>query len=191
MYVAVNTVANTISLVPVKPASTPAAMNTNGNQYSIWPVKNTDFHLVNLATNKLIAKASNITIPISVPNWAPISTLVVWAAVGMIVLNAVAIPSIEFPVIRPVPVERIKKPIAVIAVPRITSEADFFWIIKPIQAINARNMAPCPNISLIIKFKTLIKILLNFLIYMSLDKPKFFLQLPSCPWSCLIQLQEP
>ena len=73
----------------------------------------------------------------------------------MIVLNAVAIPSIEFPVIRPVPVDRIKKPIAVIAVPRITSEADFFWIIKPIQAINARNIAPCPNISLIIKFKTM------------------------------------
>ena len=54
------------------------------------------------------------------------STDTVSFAVGIIVLNAVAIPFIEFPVIILVPVDNIKKPIAVIIVPRTISVKDFF-----------------------------------------------------------------
>ena len=53
IYTAVNTAANPINLPPVNPASTPAAINTNGNQYNICPVKKIDFHFVKRATNTL------------------------------------------------------------------------------------------------------------------------------------------
>ena len=56
----------------------------------------------------------------------PMSTVFDSTARGTIVLKAVDIPSIELPVIRPVPVDRIKKPTAVMTVPRIISEKDFF-----------------------------------------------------------------
>ena len=54
------------------------------------------------------------------------STVFDSTARGTIVLKAVDIPSIELPVIRPVPVDRINKPTAVMTVPRIISEKDFF-----------------------------------------------------------------
>ena len=115
-----------ISLPPVRPASTPAAIKTYGNQYNICPVRKMDFQRVKRAMNRLMAKAAIITIPISVPYIVPMSTVFDSTARGTIVLKAVDIPSIELPVIRPVPVDRIKKPTAVMTVPRIISEKDFF-----------------------------------------------------------------
>ena len=107
IYTAVNTAANPINLPPVNPASTPAAINTNGNQYNICPVKKIDFHFVKRATNTLTANAMIITIPICVPNSAPISTVLLATALGVTALKAAEIPSIELPVIKPVPQDRI------------------------------------------------------------------------------------
>ena len=98
-----------------------------------------------------MANATIMTIPISVPNSAPMSTEVDSTACGITVLNAVAMPSMELPVIRPVPVLSTKKPIAVITVPRTTSENGFFCNSRPIIAISAKKIAPCPNISLMMK----------------------------------------
>ena len=67
MYAAVKIAARIISFPPVNPASTPAAMNTYGNQYSMCPVRKMDFHLVKRANNRLNANAIIITIPICVP----------------------------------------------------------------------------------------------------------------------------
>ena len=180
IYKPVNTAAKPINLPPVKPASTPAAINTNGNQYNIWPVKNTDFHFVKRATKILNAKPISITTPICVPYSAPISTEAGAAALpGIKVLNVAIIPSIDFPVIKPVPVFSTKKPIAVIRVPLTISDGFFFCKIKPTIATRARKIAPCPKISLIIKFKTdifSISFHLNFIAENSCNL-KFYLRL--------------
>ena len=91
--------------------------------------------------------------PISVPYSAPMSTDVVSTAWGITVLKAAMMPSIELPVIRPVPVDRMKKPMAVVIVPRTISEKGFFCKIRPMQAIRARKIAPWPKISLTMKFR--------------------------------------
>lgn len=85
-----------------------------------------DFHLVKRATRILMANARIMTMPISVPKSAPMSTEVDSTACGMIVLKAVEMPSMELPVMSPVPVDRTKKPTAVMMVPRTISENDFF-----------------------------------------------------------------
>ena len=59
------------------------------------------------ATNTLTANAMIITIPICVPNSAPISTVLLATALGVTALKAAEIPSIELPVIKPVPQDRI------------------------------------------------------------------------------------
>jgi hypothetical protein len=74
----------------------------------------------------------------------------------MIALNAAEMPSIDFPVMIPVPVVRMKKPIAVIAVPRTISPKGFFCKIRPIIAIRAMKIAPCPKMSLTMKLSTAI-----------------------------------
>lgn len=88
----------------------------------MWPVRKMDFHFVKRATTILIAKATSITMPISVPKSAPISTVFDATAWGITALKAAEMPSIELPVISPVPVDSTKKPTAVMMVPRTMSE---------------------------------------------------------------------
>ena len=124
-------------------AAREARVDACGDEYEWEPIEHVageeDGLPLGEAGDKNIDREARImTMPISVPYSAPMSTVVDSIAWGMMVLKAVEMPSIEFPVMRPVPVESTKKPTAVMMVPRTISENDFFGELRPMHAMSAR-----------------------------------------------------